>query len=87
LPHCLTLQNQKQDEHNILLQHFANQSDSIKLKQKIWESELAMKEKMFLNDDKKKKMDRHYETMKKHLALETWCKKGGYTQIISFISA
>jgi hypothetical protein len=53
----------------------------------MWESELAMKEKMFLNDDKKKKMDRYYETMKKHLELETWCKKGGFTQIISFISS
>jgi hypothetical protein len=62
--------SQKQDEHNILLQHFANQSDSIKLKQKMWESELAMKEKMFVNDAKQKKMDRYYETMKKRLELE-----------------
>jgi hypothetical protein len=53
-----------------LLQHFANQSDSIKLKQKMWESELAMKEKMFVNDAKQKKMDRYYETMKKRLELE-----------------
>jgi hypothetical protein len=62
--------SQKQDEHNILLQHFANQLDSIKPKQKMWESELAMKEKMFDNDAKQKKMDRYYETMKKHLELE-----------------
>jgi len=47
--------SQKQDEHNILLQHFANQLDSIKPKQKMWESELAMKEKMFDNDAKQKK--------------------------------
>ena len=36
----------------------------------MWESELAMKEKMFDNDAKQKKMDRYYETMKKHLELE-----------------
>jgi hypothetical protein len=36
----------------------------------MWESELAMKEKMFVNDAKQKKMDRYYETMKKRLELE-----------------
>jgi hypothetical protein len=67
--------SQKQDDDNILLQHFANQSDSIKLKQKMWESELAMKEKMFDNDAKQKKMDRYYETMKKRLELEKLAAK------------
>jgi hypothetical protein len=67
--------SQKQDDDNILLQHFANQSDSIKLKQKMWESELAMKEKMFVNDAKQKKMDRYYETMKKRLELEKLAAK------------